>query len=152
MSKGVYSIIFNGVITTAKTLLQIKAGATTPLEILRASITNATVDASDSGVAQILRKSAAATVTSQTAKLFDGSSTAADAVGGTAATGDTASAEGTDGDVLIEEGFNVLNGFLWLPTPEERIIVPAAGFIALKSDVTITSATLRAVMVFRELA
>ena len=152
MSKGVYSVLFSGVITVAKTLIQIKAGAITPLEILRASITNISVDASDSGSAIISRKSAAATVTSYTPLLWDGSSGAADAAGGTAATGHTATVEGTDGDVLVDEGFNVLNGWLWLPTPEERIIVPGAGFIALRTATTITSATLKGVLVFRELA
>jgi len=149
--RGVYSIRFSGTITTAKTILQIKAGAASALEILRASITNTTVDASDSGEAQILRKSAAATVTSFTPLLWDPADQAAKAVGGTAATGHTATVEGTDTDILVAEGFNVLNGWLWLPTPEERIIVPQGGIIGLKTAVTITSATLLGIMVFREI-
>jgi len=149
--RGVYTVAFSGVITTAKTLIQIKAGASSALELLRASITNTTVDASDSGSAEILRKTAAATVTSFTPLLYDPSDQAAKAVGGTTATGHTATAEGTDGDILVDEGFNVLNGWLWLPTPEERITVPQGGIIALKSGTTITSATLKALMVFREI-
>ncbi len=149
--RGVYSIKFSGVITAAKTLLQVKAGATSALEILRMSITNTTVDASDSGSAEILRKSVAATVTSQTPLLWDPSDQPAKAVGGVAATGDTATVEGTDGDILVDEGFNVLNGWLWLPTPFEWITVPQAGIIALKSGTAITSATLKALIVFREI-
>lgn len=149
--RGVYSIKFSGVITAAKTLLQVKAGASSALEILRASITNTTIDASDTGSAELLRKSVAATVSSQTPLLWDPSDQAAKAVGGTAATGDTATAEGTDGDILVDEGFNVLNGYLWLPTPFEWIVVPQGGIFALKSGTALTSVTLKAVLVFREI-
>jgi len=138
-------------VTAAKTLLQIKAGATTPLELIRAEISNSSSEVSDTGELQIVRKSAAATVTSFTPLLYNGITAAADAVGGTAATGHTATAEGTDGDVLYRRGFNVLNGHVWLPTPKERIIVAGAGIIALKSAITITSVTLLAVLVFEEL-
>ena len=138
-------------VTTAKTLLQIKAGATFPLELIRASITNASSETSDTLHAQVLRKTAAATVTSFTPLKVNPTYPVAKAVGGTAATGHTATAEGTDGDILDEEGVNVLNGYrnLWLP--EERPFIDAAGFIALKSALTITSADLVCVMVFGEL-
>lgn len=53
--------------------------------------------------------------------------------GAAAGAGTDASAEGA-GTVtaLIEEGFNNLNGYLWVPTPEERIIVPTDTAIILK--------------------
>ncbi len=149
--QGVYSIKFSGAITAAKTLLQVKAGASTMLELIYASITNSDNDASDTGSAEILRKTVAATVTSQTPFLFNPASQVADAVGGTAATGDTATAEGTDGDIIWDEGFNVLNGWVWMPTPEFRIIVPAAGILGLVSRTTITSANIKAMMVFHEI-
>ncbi|MGH2625671.1 MAG: hypothetical protein ACRDHY_03345, partial [Anaerolineales bacterium] len=39
------------------------------------------------------------------------------------------------GDPLIDEGFNWLNGWLWVPAPEERIWVPPSGRIVLKLPV-----------------
>ena len=151
--RGVYSVVGStATLTTAKTLIQIKAGAATSLEILRAWISQTTSETSDTSEAQVLRKSATATVTSFTPLLFEVSDQAAKAVGGTSATGINASGEGTDGDILIREGFNVLAGWTWLPTPEERIFVEPAGFIGLKFNVNISSATLVYGMIFRELA
>ena len=149
--RGVYIVRATiAAVTTAQTLIQIKAGPTTNLDILRAGFSIDTTT-SDEAVASILRKSAAATVTSFTPVEYNEDGPAADAVGGTSATGTDASAEGTDADVLYEEAFNSLNNFVWVPTPDERPRVQATGFIALKSIVTITSAQVRAFMVFGEL-
>ena len=150
MTRGVYKISQKITVTTAKTLLQIKAGVG-GLEILRASVTNASVEVSDTAHIQLLRKTVAATVTSLTPKLTSPNDQAAKAVGGTAATGHTATAEGTDGDIMDEEGNNVLSGYRYLPIPEERFEVDVGGFIALKSVITIAGTDLVAVMVFREL-
>ena len=151
MAGNVYSVsITIATVTTAKTLIQVKAGALTPLELLRAEISQTTTETSDTGEFVIRRKTAAATVTTATPLLYNGIDAAADAVGGTAATGTNASVEGTDGDILYQRGFNVLNGHTWLAVPEERIIVPAAGMIALISNATISSATLVAHLVFKE--
>lgn len=81
---------------------------------------------------QILRKTAAATVTSYTPLLENTIDPAAGAVGSTSGTGVNASAEGTDGDILVDWDFNVLQGFLWQPVLEDRIWVPVSGIIALK--------------------
>lgn len=43
---------------------------------------------------------------------------------GTAGTNATAEGAGTK-TVLFEDGFNVLNGYLWVPTPRETIMAPA---------------------------
>ena len=139
-------------VTTAKTLIQVKAGATNPLELIRVELSQTTSEVSDTGEFLILEKSVAATVTSFTPRPYNrGLGPVAKAVGGTAATGTDASAEGTDGDVLYRRGFNVLNGHVWLPTPKERIVLDAAQIIALKSGETISSATLVALLVFEEL-
>lgn len=151
MSQKTYVVTNGGVvISTAITILQIKAGASNPLELIRAQISQGLSETSTQEQVQILRKSAAATVTSVTPLLLDPESQAAAAVGGTAATGKTATVEGTDGDVLVDDGFNILNGWLWLPVPEERIRVDAGGIIAMKFPVAPASATYRATMVFRE--
>ncbi len=150
-NQGVYIVRFSGVITVAKTLIQIAANASSAIELIYASITSASLDVSDTGTAEILRKSAAATVTSFTPLKTNPLSQAAKAVGGTALTGHTATVEGTDGDILWDEGFNVLNGFVWMPTPEMIITAPQGGFLALVTRTTITSQTLKAMMVFKEI-
>jgi hypothetical protein len=50
-----------------------------------------------------------------------------------ASAGTDASAEG-GGTVtpIIYDAFNILNGYLWVPTPEERILVPLDTAIILK--------------------
>ncbi len=148
--RGVYVVRQNiATVTTAVTLLQLKAGAGNPLELLRASVT-AESTTSDEMVIQVLRKSATATVTSFTPLLKRPDMPVAAAAGGTAATGHTATVEGTDDDILYEESVNVLNGFVYVPVPEEREWVDVAGFLALKSAIAITSVTLRCVFVFGE--
>lgn len=137
--------------STAITIIQIKAGATNPLELIRVSVNQSDSTTSAQTGIRILRKTATATVTSFTPLIVQAAAAAA-AAGGTSATGITATAEGTDGDILIDEGFNALNGFLYLPVPEERILVPAAGFIALKFPVAPASALWKAQIIFGELA
>lgn len=149
--RGVYVAGNAATIAAAVTILQVKAGATSALEVLRAWCTTYGVDTDDRMRLQLLRKSAAATVTSLTPVLMDPSDQAAKAVGGTAATGHTATAEGTDTDILIDEGASVLAGWTWLPTPEERILVPAGGIIAMKSALTVTSTAAAYGIIFREL-
>jgi len=138
-------------ISTAITIIQIKAGANNPLEIIRAHISQKGSTTSVQEGIKIVRKSSAATVTSFTPLKLDPSVQAAGAVGSTSATGITGTAEGTDTDVLIQEGFNVLSGWTWLPVPEERIVVPVSGIIALKFTAAPASQTWNAYMVFREL-
>jgi hypothetical protein len=120
-------------VTAAKTLVQIKAGAAA-LELLEVRVSQITKTASELLEVQILRKTAAATVTSFTPLKVGGSADPASlAVGGTSATGNNASAEGTNGDILFKGIWNVLNGeYIYLPTPEDRIWVPQAGIIGIK--------------------
>lgn len=151
MAGKIYVVKNGGVaISTAITVIQIKAGAGNPLELLRVVISQGLSETSTQEQVQILRKTVAATVTSSTPLLLDPDAEVSGAVGGVAATGITASAEGTDGDVLVDDGFNILNGWVWLPTPKEQIKVPAAGIIALKFPVAPTSATWRAAIYYEE--
>jgi hypothetical protein len=148
---GVYVVNRLAVATsTAISIIQVKAGAANPLEILRASVWQSSSTTNAYARIQLLRKSAAATVSSVTPLLFNPGFPAAGAVGGTAATGITASAEGTDGDILIEENFSILSGWLYSPVPEERPYVAAGGIIALKFPAAPTSATYSAQIIFRE--
>lgn len=147
-----YEVRNGGVtISTAITVIQIKAGASA-LELLRASIGQRGSTTSTIERIGILRKSAAATVTSATPLKLSPGDPASLAVGGTAATGITGTAEGTDSDILVDECFNIVNGiWSWLPTPSERIRVPQGGILALKFLAAPGSQTWFASMKFREL-
>ena len=135
-----YAVYFNGAVTTAKTLIQIKAGAAIPLDLVEASITGQS-DTADALEALILRKSSAETVTSFTPLELMEAGPAAAAAGGTSATGHTATTEASDSDILVRQNVSVQagGGFFWSRNMGgARIHVPAAGFIALKSNITIT--------------
>jgi len=96
-------------ITTAKTLIQIKAGEKA-IDILEVKIFQITKTTIELQALQLLRKSAAATVTLATPLKWDTGDPAAAAIGGTAATGVNASAEGTDTDIIYEHIWNVAEG------------------------------------------
>jgi hypothetical protein len=139
-------------VTAAITLIQIKAGATAPLQIIRAVIGQTSSTTSTQQSVQINRKSVAATVTAFT-PLTNGPSNdpAASAVGGTAATGTNASAEGTDTNILRQDVWNFLNGWLFLPTPKEYLYVDAATILCLKFPVAPgSSVTITGDMIFEE--
>lgn len=151
-----YVLTNNGVsISTAITVLQLQAGTAGPIELLRVSLTQSSSATSAQIRARVLRKSAGATVTTAVAgthlQKLNPVNPTSNANLGTSNTGITASAEGTDSDILAEIGFNVLNGMLWLPVPEERFIVPQGGIIALKFPDAPPSATWNAQIYFREL-
>lgn len=142
-------------VSTAITIIQIKAGASTPLELLRAHVSQGISETSTQEQILILMKTVAATVTAQTPGLWPNGGAgpiAASAVGSTTGTGITATAEGTDGQILVNEGFNIVSGWTWVPSSEkERILVPAGSIIALKFPVAPSaSITVRASLVFAE--
>lgn len=152
----VYILTNNGVsISTAISALQWKPGTNGPIEVLRAALTQATSTTSTQVGAGLIRKSAAATVTTAVAGTTilkeNPVNPTTDASLGTAATGITASGEGTNGELSIQRGFNILNGFEWLPTPEERIMVAVSAFLALTFLSAPPSATWHATIVAREL-
>ena len=151
--RGVYVVTMDAVsVSGAISLIQLKAGSAAGLEIISASIAQSGSTTSAMQRVQILRKSAAATVTTFTPILLNPNDAAAKAVGGTSATGTNASAEGTDSDILVDDCFNVLNGWSYIPVPEERIQVAPAGICALKFPAAPGSAlVITARVCFREL-
>lgn len=119
-------------ITVAKTLVQIVAGAAA-IDIVSIRVAQLTKTATELLELQLLRKSAAATVTSFTPLKYNPNDPASLAVGGTSATGNNASSEGTNSDILLKTSWNVLNGeWLYLPVPEGRIRIPQAGIFGVK--------------------
>ena len=141
-----YIVRASGSVSTAITLAQVTAGAAKPIRLLRAWINQSTVTSSQQAEVRLLLKSVAATVTSFTPLKFDPAAGAA-----TATAGHTASGEGTDSTIYVSEGFNILNGWLYLPTPEERIIFPASSIVAIKFGAAPTSATYHWGMMFEEI-
>lgn len=151
-----YILTNNGVNTSGViTLLQLKAGTNGPIEILRFWITQANSTTSAQTAGGFIRKTAAATVTAGVAGTSllkqNPISPTSDASLGTSATGITASSEGTDGELTAVQGFNALTGLQWLPTPDERIIIPQGGIGALKAMVALPAAIWYAGIWFREL-
>ena len=109
------------------------------------------------GIMVALKASAFGTYTSTTPSPHFVNGPAATIVGGTAGAegtaGTDASGEGA-GTVtaIIYDGFNNLNGWLWVPTPEERLIVPTDTAVILKIVGTPTTLTgWEAGMTFEEL-
>jgi len=106
--------------------------------LLRAWVGQQASETSDQlGVMIALKASAFGTYTSTTPQGHFVGGRVSGIVGGTTGAegtaGTDASAEGA-GTVtpIIYDGFNNLNGWLWVPTPEERIIVPADTAVILK--------------------
>jgi len=137
----IYTVLNKGVtVSTAITVIQLKAGANNGAVILRASATQRGSTTSVQEDIALIRKSSAATVTAavdatdNTATIVrrDPNQSAASATLSTTGTGITGTAEGTDANTVVREAFNVLNGWLYIPVPEERPYVPPAGIIALK--------------------
>jgi hypothetical protein len=117
------------------------------LRLLRAWCSqNETETSQQLGIMLALQASAFGTYTSTTptphvaggnASGITGSTSAAAASAGTDA---SANAAGTK-TPIIYDGFNNLNGWLWVPTPEERIILPADTAIVLAMVGTATTLT-----------
>jgi hypothetical protein len=158
-SGDVYTVMNKAiVVSTAISVIQLKAGTVNACLILRASATQRGSTTSVQEDIALVRKSAAATVTAAI-DATDGTATivkrdtgqpAASAILSTSGTGITASGEGTNANVVIREGFNILNGWLYLPVPEERIYIPPSGIIALTFLTAPASQTWNFELVFEE--
>jgi hypothetical protein len=151
-----YVLDNNGVsISTAVSAIQYKAGVNGAAEILRASLTQGSTATSAQLAAALLRKTVAATVTlgvaGTTVLKQNPINPTTDASLGTSATGITASAEGTNGEQFVTDGFNDLNGYIYLPAQEERPLVPQGGIVALTFMTAPQSATRYARLAWREL-
>lgn len=139
MARGVYSVHGDAqTVSTAITILEVTAPSTAVLELTRAWVVQSSSTTSAMARIRILRKTATITGTA--------SPPTAIALDAAAASGATikwiATAEGTDGNVIVEEAFNILNGWVWVPsTSRTRIIVPPSGLIALKFPAAPTSAS-----------
>jgi hypothetical protein len=129
-SLGSYTILAQAqTISTAITILELTADATGGFTLLRAWVQQSGSTTSATARIEILRKTGSITGTATPPAAAPLNPNAA-AWGGTVKW--KATAEGTDGVVLYEEGFNVLNGWMYVPVPEERILAAPSGILALK--------------------
>lgn len=117
------------------------------IRILRAWCSqNETETSQQLGIMLALQASAFGTYTSTTPTPHFVNGPASTIVGGTsgaeatAGTDASANAAGTK-TPIIYDGFNNLNGWLWVPTPEERLIVPTDTAIVLAMVGTATTLT-----------
>jgi len=132
---GAYNLIRASVATsTAITVNQVLVPATAAAEFTRCWCNQDSVTTTNQTRIQLNRNSTACTVTSTAAAPLGNGMQASKAVNGTSATGITASAEGTVTATVWSEGFNIVNGILYLPVPEARwmLVGSAAGFAAVK--------------------
>ena len=138
-----YTVGMNNVTIVADATLviihtQSTLGAGSEITLTRAWVSQLSAETSQQlGVILGQKASAFGTYTSTTPAPHRIGGVASGIAGGTAGAegtaGTDASAEGA-GTVTttIEDGFNNLNGWLWVPTPEERITVPTDIAVILK--------------------
>src|SRR6476469_4979990 len=121
---------------TSRAMIQLLAGTAMPFTILGAKVTQRdSATGAELGV-QIIRLSAAQTVTLGVIGTHIFKADPADAnpalqlsTSGTGVVGTTA---GTPTDIPFEEGWYTLSGDFYVPIPESRLTVPAAGLVALQ--------------------
>lgn len=147
MGYGMYQANMNAVSqTTAKILVQVAVPTNSFIQVTRVWVENTDVEVSQQFQCEIVRLSAAASVTSFTPLKKDSTGQGASAcVGGASATGTNGSTAGTVTDTLYPRGTNVLQGWEWIAANEQdRIAVTGGGFIAVRLASTISAAVLSA--------
>lgn len=124
---GLYTLIRAAVTTsTAITINQILVPAVTAAEVTRAWVNQSTVTTTNQTRAQLNRCASVGTVTSQAATPAQNGMQASKCVNGTSATGITATIEPGTANTWWSEGFNIVNGILYLPVPEARMLIVGA--------------------------
>jgi hypothetical protein len=108
--------------TAAKTLVELAAPATAIAILERAYISQSTFDTSENLNAKVQRITTTGTGTSTTPVPVNANAAAA---GGTQKTNMTIEPTYTASTVLLNQGFNVLSGFLWTPANDDEVFVIA---------------------------
>ena len=150
---SVYSVVMaNQTIIASSDMVVIHTDSTlasggSNIRILRAWCSQNAVEVSEQlGIQLALQASAFGTYTAATPRPHFVGGRVSGIVGGTSGAEGTAgvdasaNAGGTKTEIIYD-GFNNLNGWLWVPTPEERIIVPLDTCIVLAMVGTATTLT-----------
>src|SRR4051812_26260228 len=115
---GLYNLIRPSTATsTAITVNQVLVPATAAAEFTRAWCNQDSVTTTNQTRIQLNNNSTASTVTGQSPVAAGTGMQASKAVSGASATGVTATVEGTVASTWWTEGFNIVNGILYLPVP-----------------------------------
>lgn len=145
------------VAATPKTAVQYAASTTNTAEILYFGVSQSGSTTSAMDQVQLIRMTAGSTVTSGAVgtNIFDYTGNSTNGAGtfrgtlSTSATGVVASAEGTVGDIIHMNNFNVLGGYEWNAQPNMRVWVPISGIISLKLK-AVVALTYDCLLVVRE--
>ena len=139
------------VANTPRTLIRLSCPTDAIVELLRAEIFNQDVENANQISALIQLASSDGTGTAATARAYEGGMPA---FGGTAVVNCTAEPTLVN-DPLYQTGFDLRNGMLWVPTPDERIIISPATTstrVALRVDSDAGETLLYgALLVFKEI-
>lgn len=128
--------------STTLPVLQLAAATGKPLEIVRLEISQEGSTTSANAAVEMIYSTATAPGT-----LTAGNSVVAKNNPSSGAQGFTLTGSGFSGsltgtqNVLKRQGWNVLNGYLYLPVPEERFEVPGGGFLWIRLPVLPASTT-----------
>jgi hypothetical protein len=124
---GAYTLIRAAVTTsTAITINQVLVPAVTAAECTRAWCNQSTITTTNQTRIQLNRCATAGTVTSQAATPAQNGMQASKCVNSATATGITATIEPGTANTWWSEGFNIVNGILYLPVPEARMLIVGA--------------------------
>lgn len=146
-----YTISSGGVTVAGATTLIFLNPAAAPssaIEILRLWIgQSANASSAQQRVQVVTQVTAFPTLTAATPRPHKHNDSASIIAGGTAGAAGTcginASAEGAGTKtVKFEDSFNVLNGWLWVPTPKETIVMPAGSLSGIGLYLPVAPATL----------
>jgi hypothetical protein len=163
MSQAYVVTMENQTIVADATLVIVRAATAlasrgSELEVLRITVTQQGTSTSQQlGIICAQKATAFGTYTATTPQPLAMGTVASAIAGGTAGAaataGTDASAEGAGTVTTIwTEGFNNLNGYLWVPTPEERVIIkPDLAFIVKLRGTPTTLTGWNATLTFQEL-
>lgn len=133
MARGTYVLSgSNMTLSGAVTLAFLRPPTSRSIEIIRVTASQSSASASAMQRIQLVTQvTAFPTLVSQAPVATTDSDAASVIVGGTAGAAGTsgvnASAEGAGTKtVIIPDTFNILNGYLWLPSPQETIVLSAS--------------------------
>lgn len=150
-----YSAQFNGSAATAQVdFFELNAPSTASLVLHRVEITQSTEagDAQDEMLTVLIKRGATTSgsggATPTAAELFSSA-----AFGGTVETMNTTKATAGTIVTLYSAAFNVRAGFLYVPTPEERIVIAPSGRLTVELATTpADSITFNGTIVFEALS
>jgi hypothetical protein len=149
MARGVYTVTGKAqTVVAAPQMVFINPGTTCSLQILRAwASQNANATSAQQGVKTFTKVTAFPTLVSATPAATSPIDQASKITGGTAGAAGTcginssANGGGTETD-LYPDNFNVLNGWLWVPTPVDLVIMSAGSSSGFGTQFTATPGTL----------